>query len=71
VARFLANVELYFESDSLSTVGADLRRFAQAAQEVGFEMRRGSATEAPPDDEDDSGGTSYGPLIEDDDPERL
>jgi hypothetical protein len=35
-------------------------------------MRRGSARpKLHPTIEDDNGGTSYGPLIEDDDPERL
>ena len=45
-------------------MGAELRRLSQAAEAAGFEMRRGQAAPAPPD-EDDSGPTGYGPLIDD------
>jgi hypothetical protein len=62
--RFLAEVEFTFEAESLDAVGAELRRLSQAAEAAGFEMRRGQTAPAPPD-EDDSGPTGYGPLIDD------
>jgi hypothetical protein len=62
--RFLAEVEFTFEADSVEAVGAELRRLSQAAEAVGFELRRGQAVPAPPE-EDDSGWTGYGPLIDD------
>jgi hypothetical protein len=62
--RFVAEVEFTFEADSLESVGAELRRLSQAAQDAGFEMRRGKAEPAQADD-DDSGPTGYGPLIDD------
>jgi hypothetical protein len=46
----------------VQTAGADLRRLSQAAQEVGFDLKRGKVTEAPPDNDDEGGGTSYVPL---------
>jgi len=70
--RFLAEVSFHFdfESESVQTAGADLLRLSQAAQEAGFDLKRGKVTEAPPDKDDESGGTSYGPLIDADDPGR-
>ena len=62
--RFLAEVEFTFEADSLEAVGAELRRLSKAASDAGFEMRRGKAGPAPPE-EDDSGPTGYVPLIDD------
>jgi hypothetical protein len=67
VPRFLAEVSFHFESETQMTVGADLRRLSQAAQEVGFQLKRSKVTEAPPDEEDESGWTGYGPLIDPDD----
>jgi hypothetical protein len=64
MARFLAEVSFLFDSESVQTAGADLRRLSEAAQEVGFELKRGKVTEAPPDQDDESGGTSYVPLID-------
>jgi hypothetical protein len=52
--RFLAEVEFTFEAESLDAVGAELKRLSQAAE----------AVPAPPE-EDDSGWTGYGPLIDD------
>jgi hypothetical protein len=68
--RFLAEVSFHFESESVQTAGADLRRLSQAAQEVGFDLKRGKVSEAPPDNDDESGGTSFVPLIDADDPGR-
>jgi hypothetical protein len=39
-------------------------------EEVGFDLKRGKVTEAPPDKDDERGGTSYGPPIDADDPAR-
>jgi hypothetical protein len=47
--RFLAEVSFQFQSESVQTAGADLRRLSEAAQEVGFDLKRGKLTQAPPD----------------------
>jgi hypothetical protein len=65
VPKYLAKVEFTFESES-DALGAALRRLQLAAQDAGFDLTRGKAVPAPPEDEDPSGGTSYVPLIEDD-----
>jgi hypothetical protein len=65
MARFLAEVSFHFDSDSVQTAGADLRRLSEAAQQVGFDLKRGNVTEAPPDEDDESGWTSYVPLTDD------
>jgi hypothetical protein len=62
--RFLAEVSFHFESESLQTAGAGLQRLSQAAQEVGFDLRRGKVTEARRDKDDESGWTSCGPLTD-------
>jgi hypothetical protein len=62
--RFVAEVEFTFEADSVEAVGAELRRLSQAAQDAGFEMRRGKAVPAQAE-EHDSGSTDYVPLIND------
>jgi hypothetical protein len=64
--RFVAEVEFTFECDTMEGVGAELMRLRRAAEEAGFEMRGGKAAPAPPEDDDDTGWTSYVPLSEDD-----
>jgi hypothetical protein len=64
MARFLAEVSFHFDSDSVQTAGADLRRLSEAVQQVGFALKRGKVTEAPPDEDDESGWTSYVPLTD-------
>jgi hypothetical protein len=61
--RFVAEVEFTFEADSFEAVPAELRRLSLAAEEAGFELRRGNAVPAPPE-EDDSRPTGYGPLVD-------
>ena len=64
MARFIAEVSFRFASESVETAGADLRRLSAAAQDVGFDLVRGKVTPAPPDeDQDRSGLTYYGPLV--------
>jgi hypothetical protein len=58
---FLASVEFRFECESVRAAGAALRRLQEAAQAAGFELVRGSVAAAA-DDEEESRGTSYGPL---------
>ena len=64
--RFVADVSFGFESENINTGGADLRRLAEAAARAGFELQRGKVAQAPPDDNDESGWTSYAPLDADD-----
>jgi hypothetical protein len=67
MARFIAEGSFRFESESVETAGADLRRLSAAAQDVGFDLVRGKVTPAPPDeDQDRSGPTYYVPLIDPD-----
>jgi hypothetical protein len=66
MARFVAEVSFRFESQDISTAGAELRRLAEAASEAGFELKHGKVTGAPPHDEGESGWTSYAPLDADD-----
>jgi hypothetical protein len=63
--KYVAEVELTFESEQ-EGVGAAFRRLQQAAKEAGFELRRGKASPAPPEDDEPSGPTRYVPLIDDD-----
>lgn len=60
--RFIAEVSFRFEAESLETAGAEISRLQQAAMAVGFELKRGRVTNAPPQDK--GGWTSYGPPIE-------
>jgi len=63
MATFIAEVSFRFESESIETQGAELRRLRDAAENIGFELVRGKVTPAPPDeDQDRSGPTSYAPL---------
>jgi hypothetical protein len=66
MGKFIAEVSFRFESGSLESAGAALRRLGDAASDAGFELVRGKVTPAPPKDEDDSGWTSYAPLETDD-----
>ena len=60
---FVAEVEFRFECESQEAAGAALRRLSEAAETVGFDLRRGKVVPAPPD-EDDSGWTGYVPLTD-------
>jgi hypothetical protein len=63
MARFIAEVTFRFESESVKTAGAELRRLGDAAEEAGFELVRGKVTPAPRgEDQNHSGWTSYAPL---------
>jgi hypothetical protein len=64
VPTFVAEVEFTFESEG-DAVGAALRRLQQAARDAGFDLVRGKAAPAPPED-DGSGWTSYGPALDED-----
>jgi hypothetical protein len=61
---FLVEASFRFRSESLEKAGGEIRRLAKAAESAGFELRRGRVTEAPPDDADDTGWTSYGPPLD-------
>jgi hypothetical protein len=58
--KLKADVTFYFRSESLRTAGADVRRLADAAAEVGFDITGARIEEAPP--EQRRQGTSYVPL---------
>jgi len=62
--RFAAEVEFRFECESQEAAGAELRRLSEAAERVGFELKRGKVVPAPPDEDDDSAWTSYAPLVD-------
>jgi hypothetical protein len=63
MARLIAEVTFLFESESVETAGAELRRLGDAAEEAGFELVRGKVTPAPADeDQNQRGWTSYAPL---------
>jgi hypothetical protein len=64
MARFIAEVSFRFESESVETAGAEVRRLSDAAENVGFELVRGKVTPSPPEDQDRSGPTYYVPLID-------
>jgi hypothetical protein len=57
---FVVEASFRFRSESLERAGAELRRLAESAAAIGFEIKRGKVTEASPDDADDRGWTSYG-----------
>jgi hypothetical protein len=59
VPKFAAEVEFRFESTSLETAGAALRRLREVAETAGFQLKRAKVA---PDEEDTSRGTAYGPL---------
>jgi hypothetical protein len=63
VPTFSAKVELRFESESLESAGADLRRLQEAAQAAGFDLIRGEVVPAEGGGRQ-SNGTSYGPFSE-------
>ena len=62
--RFSAEVEFRFECESQEAAGAALRRLSEAAEHVGFELKRGKVVPAPPDEDDDSEWTGYVPLVD-------
>jgi hypothetical protein len=64
---FVAEVEFRFECERQEAAGTALRRLSEAAERVGFELKRGTVVPAPPDEDDGSGWTSYAPL---EDPSR-
>jgi hypothetical protein len=47
MAGFIAELSFRFESESVETAGAELRRLSDAAQGVGFDVVRGKVTPAP------------------------
>ncbi|MBD0330641.1 MAG: hypothetical protein ICV64_11135 [Thermoleophilia bacterium] len=59
---FVATLEFRFEAESLESVGRELRRLQQVASPAGFELVRGTAAPAPPDEPKPGGWTSYPPL---------
>jgi hypothetical protein len=60
MGRFRAEVVFDFEAETLEGAGAELRRLADAAAEVGFHLRTGRV-EPRGCDEDAERGTPYGP----------
>jgi hypothetical protein len=64
VPRYVAEVEFTFESEP-DAIGPAFRRLQLAAQEAGFDLRRGKASPARPEDDEPSGPTSYVPLLDD------
>ena len=46
--RFAAEVEFRFECESQEAVGAALRRLSDAAESVGFDLKRGRSFPPPP-----------------------
>jgi hypothetical protein len=61
---FNAEVVFRFEAESIEAAGAELRRLAQAAQTVGFELRQGRVESRSEDADEGDGPPSYGPLDE-------
>jgi hypothetical protein len=63
--RFIAEITFRFQSES-QDVGGQFRRLGEAARNVGFELVRGTARRATPDEwgEGKSGPTYYVPLID-------
>jgi hypothetical protein len=57
-----AEVVFRFSSESVGTAGADIRRLADAAAEVGFEIAGARVEQAPPSRRSPGTGTSYVPL---------
>ena len=47
MVTFIAEVSFRFESESIETQGAELRRLRDAAENIGFELVRGKVTPAP------------------------
>jgi hypothetical protein len=62
VPPFFADVRLRFDAESLEAAGGSLRRLAQAAQSVGFDVMNAEVTPAPTDPERSERGTPYAPL---------
>ena len=58
--RFTAEVKFSFDAETIETAGAKLRRLAEAATSVGFDMTQGVVVPAT-ESVDESGWTSYGP----------
>ncbi len=54
-------VTFYFRSDSVQAAGAEIRRLADAAEEVGFDITGVRVEEAPPPEQRRK-GMSYVPL---------
>jgi hypothetical protein len=61
VSRFVAYIEFRFDADDLIAGGKRLRELSEAADTVGFSMERARVEDSPPEEEDASGWTSYGP----------
>lgn len=61
MSKYVAEVELTFECESLEAVGAALRRLSRAAESAGFDVTKGKVAPAGRD-EDEPGGTGYVPL---------
>ncbi len=63
--KFEAAVVFHFDSDSLETAGAELRKLQEVARAAGFTVVSGQVvhpiTHEPGDD---SGGTGYGPRLD-------
>lgn len=58
--RFTVEVKFSFETETIETAGAQLRRLSEAATSVGFDMTE--AVVVPGSESIDEGGwTSYGP----------
>jgi hypothetical protein len=68
VAKFDAEVWFGFDSENVSSAGADLKRLREVAERAGFELRGGKVTPATPGEtkagwsEEVDGWTSYVPL---------
>ncbi|HSK16780.1 MAG TPA: hypothetical protein VK915_11505 [Gaiellaceae bacterium] len=46
MSKYVAELELTFECESLEAVGAVLRRLSRAAESAGFDVRKGKAAPA-------------------------
>jgi hypothetical protein len=64
---FNAEAVFRFEAESVEAAGAELRRLAEAARTVGFELERGRVEPRRAGAEEADRPTSYGPP---DEPER-
>jgi hypothetical protein len=62
--KYVAEVEFTFESEP-NAIGDAFRRLQLAAQDAGFDLRRGKASRARPEDDEPTGPTGYVPLLDD------
>jgi hypothetical protein len=60
--KLQAEVTFHFQGESVRTAGAEIRRLANAAAEVGFEIAGARIEEAPSPDLPTGRGTFYVPL---------